>query len=164
MDRTESQEGKEHLFFRIVEEEKYVKGTVIPKTVALLVFIEWKNFAENQQEKIQKTVDIFVSIYYTTEVLKHRTDGLLVKRSRRRPLTAETRVRFPDRSLKTAVHWKSFQDGSFFFRIFSKPDAGRNQVWKSHFTIPVFLHSLKIHYNQTYKRNEVTQRLCLQSG
>lgn len=40
MDRTESQEEKEHLFLQIVEEEKYVKGTVIPKTVALLVFIE----------------------------------------------------------------------------------------------------------------------------
>ena len=34
--------------------------------------------------------------------------GLLVKRSRRRPLTAETRVRFPDRSLNALEGSKAF--------------------------------------------------------
>lgn len=43
------------------------------------------------------------------KISKCQSHGSLVKRLRRRPLTAETRVRFPDRSLKSALDMKTIQ-------------------------------------------------------
>lgn len=59
-------------------------------------------------------LDKFNFLWYYKEVVGNDRYGLLVKRLRRRPLTAETRVRFPDRS------WKPFWISGRFFLFFRK--------------------------------------------
>ena len=66
--------------------------------------------------------------------------GLLVKRSRRRPLTAETRVRFPDRSYYSEGKALSGEDSAFFASGNQTEDCGsdvnRNIIRKLNIAVP----------------------------